>query len=69
MANIRTPFSVELALEKREFTLITKALVGKLRPEEVEEAKALGLMLQAGFAKELSDKAQHAAHALDKAGE
>ena len=36
---------IKLVLTKREFTLITKALVGKLPTEEVAEAQNLGLAL------------------------
>ena len=32
-----------LDLERLEFSLVTKALVGKLKPEDAEKAKELGL--------------------------
>lgn len=64
---MKTNIDVVLELEKREFTLITKALCGKLREEEVEEARLLGEQIQALFTEELHRKHAAAEHALAQA--
>ncbi len=60
---------MQLALTKREFTVITKALSGALRPEERAEAAALGEALLREQLQLLRAKVDAAEHALAKAAE
>jgi hypothetical protein len=66
--------SFRLQLTKREFTLITKALVGKLDPkgptgDERSEARQLGLLILAGAEECASGKAKALSHARSLAGQ
>ncbi len=45
MASLKLIQSYDFSLSKEEFTLITKALVGKLRDSEIEAAQNLGFAL------------------------
>lgn len=67
--NIKIELAIQLDLEKRELTLITKALCGKLRSDEVEAAKALGGADLSHYSNELSNKSEAATHAISKASE
>jgi len=67
--DLKIVITVSLELTKPELTLITKSLCGKLRPEEVEAAGALGIVLLTQFNAGMTIKAAAAAHALQKANE
>jgi hypothetical protein len=56
-----------LQLTQREFTLVTKALCQKLRPEEGPEAQVLGVEMLARAQQVASEKADALAHAREKA--
>ena len=58
-----------LDLERLEFSLVTKALVGKLKPEDAEKAKELGLKLMDLYHDDLRRKFEASQHAIDKATE
>ena len=58
----------QLVLTKREFTLVTKALVGKLDPErDVSEARVLGVDLMCRAVESLKSKQTAMAHATERA--
>lgn len=69
LVDVKVGVRIELALEKRELVLITKALCGKLRAAETQEAEALGFQLLEAFVNELGIKKEAAEHALAKAKE
>lgn len=66
---VKLTTAISLDLEKAEMTLITKALCGKLRPEEVGDASDLGLRILEGYRGDLEVKLRSAEHAIVKASE
>jgi hypothetical protein len=69
MAKMTTDYTITLELTRREFTLITKGLIGKLQPAEIQEAKDFCLTLMNARMEDLEIKTEAATHALHKAQE
>jgi ribosomal protein L40E len=67
MAQVKSDLTVILNLDKREFTLISKALVGTLRDDEILVATELGFTLMKQFERDLVNKLEGATHAIEMA--
>jgi len=67
--NLSTDMTINLSLTRREFVLVTKALTGRLREDEVLEARTFGLDVMSAYCLHLGEKNQAADHALEKAKE
>ena len=60
MAELSIQSAISIRLTTQEFRIVSKALRGKLKPEDIEEAKALGESLSISKATQIKQSAAEA---------